>query len=215
MNGGTPRRREPMPTVILRPESASPPADDAALVALVQRIRHGDTDALGRLYDLSLGRVYGIALRVLGQAEDAEEVVSDVFVQVWESASRYCPERGGVLAWLQTLAWSRAVDRRRRNRWRRRECAELHPDDPALAYRPCEDQLVTWLDRLSRVQRLGPALAALSPAQRRVIELAFKEDLSHAEIALRTGLPLGTVKSHARRALAALRSALRDEDEQA
>jgi RNA polymerase sigma-70 factor (ECF subfamily) len=102
--------------------------DEAALVSLVGRIRLGDTAALGELYDLALGRVYGLALRVLRNPQDAEEVVSDVFLQAWDQAATYCPQRGTVLAWLQTLAWSRAVDRQRRLRRQRLE-QPLHPDD--------------------------------------------------------------------------------------
>ena len=101
--------------------------DESALVALMGRIRFGDAEALGTLYDLALGRVYGLALRVLRQPQDAEEVVGDVFLQVWDQAVSYCPQRGSVMAWLQTLAWSRSVDRLRRLRRQRLE-QPLHPE---------------------------------------------------------------------------------------
>ena len=93
--------------------------DEAALVALLGRIRFGDAEALGQLYDQTLGQVHGLALRVVGNAQDAEEVVADVFLQVWEQAVGFCPERGAVMAWLLTLAWSRAVDKQRRGRRQR------------------------------------------------------------------------------------------------
>ncbi|HQZ32724.1 MAG TPA: sigma factor, partial [Arenimonas sp.] len=81
-----------MATASARPAAVLPDApDEAALVALMGRIRFGDADALGSLYDLALGRVYGLALRVLRQPQDAEEVVSDVFLQVWDQAVSYCP----------------------------------------------------------------------------------------------------------------------------
>lgn len=184
--------------------------DEAALVALMGRIRFGDAEALGRLYDLALGRVYGLALRVLRQPQDAEEVVSDVFLQVWDQAVSYCPERGSVMAWLQTLAWSRAVDRQRRLRRQRLE-TPLHPEGDEDAYENSEAQPAdALLDHLGNVQALQRAFQALTPVQRTVLELAYHEELSQPEIAERTGLPLGTVKSHARRGMAALRDALQD-----
>ncbi|MBW8368082.1 MAG: sigma-70 family RNA polymerase sigma factor [Arenimonas sp.] len=186
-------------------------ADESALVALMGRIRFGDADALGTLYDLALGRVYGLALRVLRQPQDAEEVVSDVFLQVWDQAVSYCPQRGSVMAWLQTLAWSRAVDRLRRLRRQRLE-QPLHPEGGEDAYTSCEDLPVdTLLEHLGNAQALRRAFETLTPAQRNVLELAYHEELSQPEIAERTGLALGTVKSHARRGLAALRQALQDD----
>lgn len=184
--------------------------DEAALVALMGRIRFGDGEALGILYDLALGRVYGLALRVLRQPQDAEEVVSDVFLQVWDQAVSYCPQRGSVMAWLQTLAWSRSVDRLRRLRRQRLELP-LHPEGAEGAYRVGEDQQAdALLDHLGNVQSLRRAFDHLTPVQRTVLELAYHEELSQPEIAARTGLPLGTVKSHARRGLAVLREALQD-----
>ena len=198
-----------MATASARPAAVLPDApDEAALVALMGRIRFGDADALGSLYDLALGRVYGLALRVLRQPQDAEEVVSDVFLQVWDQAVSYCPQRGSVMAWLQTLAWSRAVDRLRRLRRQRLE-TPLHPEGDEDAYASGEDLPVdALLDHLGNVQALQQAFASLSPVQRTVLELAYREELSQPEIAERTGLLLGTVKSHARRGLAALREAL-------
>ena len=200
-----------MATASARPAAVLPDApDEAALVALMGRIRFGDADALGSLYDLALGRVYGLALRVLRQPQDAEEVVSDVFLQVWDQAVSYCPQRGSVMAWLQTLAWSRAVDRLRRLRRQRLE-TPLHPEGDEDAYASGEDLPVdALLDHLGNVQALQQAFASLSPVQRTVLELAYREELSQPEIAERTGLPLGTVKSHARRGLAALREALQE-----
>ena len=200
-----------MATVPARPAAALPDApDETALVALMGRIRFGDAEALGCLYDLALGRVYGLALRVLRQPQDAEEVVSDVFLQVWDQAVSYCPQRGSVMAWLQTLAWSRSVDRARRLRRQRLEIP-LHPEGAEDAYASGEDQPVdVLLDHLGNVQALQQAFQSLTPVQRTVLELAYHEELSQPEIAERTGLPLGTVKSHARRGLAALRDALHD-----
>ena len=199
--------------VSLSPTGLAPDCLEAELVALVGRLRFGDAEALGRLYDLSLGRVYAVALRVLRDPADAEEVVSDVFLQVWEQAAAYCPERGSVLAWLQTLAWSRAVDRLRRLR-RHRAVEPLHPDATVAAYASGEgDPGEVMLASFGNARRVREAFAALTPAQRQVLSLAYGDELSHPEIAERTGLPLGTVKSHARRGMAALRAALAGEGE--
>lgn len=177
-------------------------------------MRFGDTAALGQLYDFALARVYGLAMRVLRHPEDAEEVVSDVFLQAWEQAAGFCPERGAVMAWLLTLTWSRAVDKQRRGRRQRLE-QPLHPDGTDESYTPGETNPADVLDRLGNTQAVQRAFRALSPAQRSVIELTYLEDLSQPEIAQRTGLPLGTVKSHARRGLAAMRAALMADGESA
>lgn len=181
--------------------------DDATLVALVGRVRFGDADALAQLYDLTLGRVYALALRILADPRDAEEAVADVYLQVWDHAVRYCPARGAVMAWLQTLAWSRALDLRRKRQ--RASRGQVHPDAAGMAYMVCEDPTPERLaDYHGRAREVREALATLSPAQREVLALTYTEELSHAEIAQKTGLPLGTVKSHARRGLASLRAAL-------
>lgn len=197
------------PTLSLDPIA---PAGDCQLRELIERIVRRETQALAELYDLSLSRVYCVALRVLRRPEDAEEVVGDVFLQVWEKCVDYRPERGSVLAWLSTLAWSRAVDRCRRQRHQMKE-QSLHPDESEEAYTPCEDLAADQiLDAWMSSRAIQNAFQQLSAAQRRMLELAYFEDLSHPEIAERTGMALGTVKSHIRRGLAALRAVMRPEE---
>ncbi|MBB5014304.1 sigma-70 family RNA polymerase sigma factor [Rehaibacterium terrae] len=190
-----------------------PPAaaidESTRLVHLVARLCERDQAALGELYDRTVDRVYGTAIRVLGRPEDAEEVVCEVYQQVWEGAGHYDPGRGGVLAWLLRIAWSRAVDRLRRERAHRSRLV-AHPQDALDTYTLCEEndpasRLMAVLDSRSAVAH---ALETLSVEQRRMLALAFFEDLSHPEIAARTGVALGTVKSHIRRGLQALRRAL-------
>jgi RNA polymerase sigma-70 factor (ECF subfamily) len=189
------------------PESAPPNGDDLALRALVARIRERDAEALAALYDLTLGRVYGLILRVVRQPADAEEVVSDLFMQVWEKAADYAPERGSVMAWLQTQAWSRAVDRLRKIRRRGSEIS-LHPEDGESPYTECEGPGVEQIAEAWYAGRgIRQAFQQLTEAQQKILHLAFFEDMSHQEISDRTGIPLGTVKSHARRGLAVLRDA--------
>ena len=168
----------------------------------------GDQAALESLYELTLGRVYAVAQRVLGHAADAEEAVADTYLQVWNQAADYQRQRGEPMAWLQTLAWSRAMDINRRRRRRSLE-VELHPDDDAAAYRECEEPGAEQLaERWWAARQVRAAFAALSEPQQCVLRLLFHEDLSQQEVADRTGWPLGTVKSHARRGLASLREAM-------
>lgn len=190
------------------PRSFAVEVHETDLEALIPRMRSGDPAALGQLYDATLGRVYGLAVRVLKQPQDAEEVVGDVFLQAWDKAGTYCPERGTVMAWLLTLTWSRAIDRLRRQRRQRLE-QPLHPEESPGTYLAGEDGPADLIaDRLDRLQMLQRAFQHLSPTQRTVLELAYQEELSQPEIAQRTGLPLGTVKSHARRGLTALKAVL-------
>jgi RNA polymerase sigma-70 factor (ECF subfamily) len=192
-------------------ESAPPSDDDQQLRGLIVRICARDDQALASLYDLTLGRVYGLILRVVRQPADAEEVVCDLFMQVWDKAADYVPERGSVMAWLQTQAWSRAVDRLRKVRRRGNEIS-LHPEDGESAYRECEG---LGVEQIAEAWYAGngirQAFKTLTEAQRNILQMAFFEDMSHQEISDRTGIPLGTVKSHARRGLATLRAVLGDE----
>lgn len=164
--------------------------------------------ALGRLFDLCADRVFGVALRVLGDRDDAEEAVSDVFQQVWERAASYAPERGSVMSWLLVIAYTRSIDIKRRVKERRRH-DPLHPDEQGETYTECEDRgIVDLLDLMTSGTAIHGALSELPERQRTLITMAFMEDLSHQQIAERTGLPLGTVKSHIRRGLMQLRDAL-------
>lgn len=192
-------------------QSSLPSDDDQQLRGLIARICARDEQALTNLYDLTLSRVYGLILRVVRLPADAEEVVCDLYMQVWERASDYAPERGAVMAWLQTQAWSRAVDRLRKLRRRGAEIS-LHPDDAAVAYRECEGLGVEQIAEASYAsQAIRQAFQNLTDAQQNILQLAFFEDMSHQEISDRTGIPLGTVKSHARRGLTALRAVLGDD----
>jgi len=182
--------------------------DDATLRELLCRIAVRDSAALGALYDLTLGRTHGLVLRVLRNQSDAEETVCDLYMQVWERAGDYAADRGTVLAWMLNMAWSRAVDRLRRGRRYSRDVS-LHPEDGEDAYRDCEgldaEQAASaW----TSARAIRQAFGALTEPQRRVLTMAFYEDMTHQDIANQTDLPLGTVKSHARRGLATLRAAL-------
>ena len=182
--------------------------EQSQICELLARIAARDAEALGQLYDRCLSRVYGLILRVVRNPADAEEVVSDLFLQVWDKAGDYQSDRGSAIAWLRTLAWSRAVDRQRRQRRHASEI-ELHPEEREDAYADCEEMqpeiaAAAW----SSARAVRGAFQALSEVQQQILTLAFKQDMSHQDIASHIGMPLGTVKSHARRGLAALRAAL-------
>jgi RNA polymerase sigma-70 factor, ECF subfamily len=193
--------------------SISLPSDNAVydtLVDCIRRMAAGDRSALSPLYDATIDRVHALVLRVLGNRSDAEEAVCDSYRQAWEQAHRYDPARGSVMAWLSVIAHSRAQDLRRRRAIQSNfECPQSqeatidHADPDALP-------IVDMLDSMSQGGAVRRALSELSSEQRRLIQLAFVEDLSHAEIAERTCLPLGTVKSNIRRGLLRLRERLGD-----
>ncbi|RTL47205.1 MAG: sigma-70 family RNA polymerase sigma factor [Burkholderiales bacterium] len=169
---------------------------------------HQDERALAVLYEQLSGQVYAICLRVIGDVGRAEEVLEDVFWQVWRQAPRYCAERGHVRAWVMTMARSRAIDaarsrRRDREFWDGRALSEL---DEVL-----EGQDAGPQDLLAAAQegsRLHQALLKLDPVRRQLVSLSFFRGMTQQEIAEHTGLPLGTVKSHLRRSLIALGEAL-------
>ena len=178
--------------------------------ALLRGVLARDQSALARLYDLTADRINAVAQRVLGNAHDAEEVVVDVFQQVWNRAAQYEAGRGSVLRWLLVIAQTRALDLRRRLRDRSRT-QPLHPDVDDVAYTAREERSVSdLLDAVAGGTAVHAALATLSAQQRRLLELAFLREQSHQEIAAAEGLPLGTVKSHIRRGLLALREALKE-----
>ncbi len=173
----------------------------------VQRVAEGDAAALADIYDQHGRAVFGLALRVLENQGDAEDVVQEVFAQAWSQARRYDAERGSVAAWLLMIARSRAIDRLRARRTRpdatpsAAEQALVELPDTALAV----DQLVASAESAARLRQ---ALTALPYLQRVAIELAYFEGLTHTEIAARLEQSLGTIKARIRTGLHRLREAL-------
>jgi RNA polymerase sigma-70 factor (ECF subfamily) len=182
-------------------QSGSHAADRRALEGMAR----GEHGALAELYDRHGRLVYSLALRVLRDQGDAEDVVQDVFSQAWRQASRYESSRGPVVAWLMNLARSRAIDRLRSRRAR----PETGADDAEVARMPdlappIDDQLALS----DQAERIRAAVEQLSLLQRVAIELAFYEGLTHVEIAERLELPLGTVKTRIRQGLSKLKERL-------
>lgn len=176
-------------------------ADQASLA----RIARGDQLAFGELYDRHARLVFSLALRILQDRSDAEDVVQEVFTQVWAQAARYDPGRGAVAAWMLMLARSRAIDRLRARRARPESAAEA-----SIAESVADSSATQDLELLSseQVARLRLALQELPEAQRKALELAYYEGLTHAEVATRLSEPLGTVKTRIRQAVIKLRESL-------
>jgi RNA polymerase sigma-70 factor, ECF subfamily len=179
--------------------------DHASDHAALRRIAQGDGNAVAELYDRHARPIYSLALRILHEPAEAEDVVQEVFSQAWRQASTYNPSRGAVVAWLLTLARSRAIDRLRARRSRPHgpsdERAAGHIVDPG----PLVDAQVLSSEQ---IDRLRAALDELPALQRAAIELAYFEGFTHAKIAERLEQPLGTVKTRIRLALIKLRDVL-------
>ncbi|SEP29891.1 RNA polymerase sigma factor [Trujillonella endophytica] len=180
---------------------ATPEPDDAEVG---RRFAAGDEQALVLAYQRWSGQVHGMAVRAFGPGPDAEDVTQQVFVSAWTGRTGYRPESGPLPAWLVGVCRHKIADTWAR-RDRQRRLAEAAAADaearPAQGARPLDAAVadrVLLLDELERIDQ----------PQRGIIELAFFDDLTHAQIAARTGLPLGTVKSHIRRTLERLRSRL-------
>ena len=171
----------------------------------ITAIANHDEQALAELYEATLARVYGLTLRITRNTQAAEEVTEDVYWQVWREAPRFDSERGNVMAWLLTIARSRALDylRKADNVELCKEPELLLIDEPARNSNPRDLLLTTQKNLL-----LNQALLQLEPIQRQLIAMAFFRGLTHEEITSSTGIALGTVKSHIRRALKHLHDTL-------
>jgi RNA polymerase sigma-70 factor (ECF subfamily) len=184
-------------------------ASEIQLQTWIQRITRQDEAAFAALYEVCVGRVYGLALRITRHAALAEEVAEDAFWQLWREAPRFDPARGTAMAWLLTITRSRALDA-----LRARDPAELVEDAGELVDAQGDRETrASPVDLLSATQAdhsLHKALSQLDAQPRQLIALAFFKGLTHDEIAAHTGMPLGTVKSHIRRGLTALKTLLGD-----
>ncbi|MGB3308765.1 MAG: sigma-70 family RNA polymerase sigma factor [Nodosilinea sp.] len=167
-------------------------------------LKAGQTSALGSLYDRHSGLVYGIALKVLGQAQEAEDLTQDIFVKLTRSTA-YDPQRGSFRTYLAILTRSRAIDRLRSRQSARDSVARLQAGD--------QPQMPTPADALAQRERseeVRAALAQLSASQQQILRLAYYDGLSQATIAEQLDTPLGTVKTHSRRGLLKLRQILQE-----
>ena len=181
--------------------------DDGALMAAIAR---GERRAFAELYDRHAGLVLAISLRILRDRAEAEDVLEEVFWELWRRRERYQRERAEPLPYLMTLARSRALDRLRFRRRRERVWLELHEPE-GRSEPPDRGDADPFADALAAQRRraVESALGELPAPHRRAVEMNFFEGLSHREIAERLGDPLGTVKTRIRQGLLTLRKALR------
>ena len=174
--------------------AGSDPDDDSVDAALVAAMARGDRDALATVYDRHAGALLGLALRIVRDRREAEDLLHDVLVEAWRAAKDFDPKRGRVRTWLAIRMRSRAIDLQKSARVSR------NAGDAALA------GLVDDRERTSPDHaRIRDALAELGADQRRIVELAYFEGLSCSEIATRVAIPIGTVKSRLAAGLARLR----------
>jgi RNA polymerase sigma-70 factor (ECF subfamily) len=177
------------------------------LDVLVRAMVAGDQQALSSIYEQTVGQIFAIVRSVLRSKEDAEEVVCDVYTHAWQKAASFDASRGSVMAWLAIMARTRAIDRLRQ----RRTHVSLDDEDNRRLAESLSgeargpEEILALFQQGSAVHR---ALAGLTPQRRHLLGLAFFQDMTHEEIARAVGMPLGTVKSHVRRALGALEAAL-------
>ena len=187
--------------------SLSNPRTDAEEAELLRAVARGDESAFARVYDRYSPILLGLMLRILRSRAEAEDVLQEVFLQVWQRAHSFDAERGRAFTWLVTLARSRAIDRLRSVGSRERAALASAEEVPP------ESESSEWADtaaiRAERAEAVRDALAELPEEQRQVLLLAYLEGMSQSEIAAAKNQPLGTVKTRTRSALRKLGESLR------
>ena len=191
-------------------------AEEAAIVQqiadreMIERIGRGDQSAFSALYDRLSRPLYSLALRMLGDAGDAQDALQDVFLQIWSRAATYNPEQSTVFSWTVLLTRSRVIDRLRARTRRLRVVDSATGDEDAdVADASTMESAADTADKNDEAARVRSVLNNLPSEQREAIELAFFGHLTHHEIAARLGEPLGTIKARIRRGLLKLRERLR------
>ena len=192
----------------MNPASPSNPLASANDLALLRLVAERQSQALAELYNRHAPALLALAQRILESLADAEEILQEVFFHVWNHAERYDAARSSVSTWLVLITRSRAIDRLRTRKVVERTHEVAHQEDPVEHTSPEGVEAVFIQERRERVRR---EIEKLPPEQREVLDLAFYEGLTQSEIAARTDLPLGTVKTRTLLAMKKLRSALRSE----
>lgn len=185
-------------------DSPSPSEDKE----LVRRIVDRQQAAVAELYDRYSSMLMALAYRVLGNSQDAEEILQETFLQVWNQASRYDPKRSSVSTWLVLIARSRAIDRLRSRQVQMRTVTAAQQEKPISHTSPTGVGDVLLHEQRNRLRQ---EMSQLPQKQREVLELAFYGGATQSEIAAQTGIPLGTVKTRTLLAMKKLRAALQEE----
>lgn len=182
------------------------PGDQLAhqLVELLRRSARGDQQAFAELYDVTSARVFGLAVRVVRDPAQAEEVTQEAFLEVWRTASRFDSQRGSALSWLLTICHRKAVDRVRSAESATRRDTSYHQQNQSIDHDATADAAQASLD----ARRVRDALGSLTDVQREVLELAYFGGYTHTEVAGILQLPVGTAKTRIRDGLIRLRDTM-------
>ncbi|MBW4041400.1 MAG: ECF RNA polymerase sigma factor SigK [Acidobacteria bacterium] len=168
------------------------------------RVAAGDKRAFTELYDATSSRIYGMVRRLLIDPAQSEEVTQEIYLEIWQTASRYKPERGSAMSWMLTMAHRRAVDRVRASQSSRDRDTKVGIRDFDREY----DQVAEHVEITLEGERVKRALQGLTELQRQAVELAYYSGLSHSEIADELHVPVGTIKTRIRDGMIRLRDAL-------
>lgn len=200
---------EPFPVAGGAPHAGAPAGDGARqaqpdLGALLQAAAKGDQQAFAELYDLTGSRLHGLAVRVVRDPAQAEEVTQEAYLEIWRTAARFDPERGSPLSWLMTIVHRKAVDRVRSAEASSRRDTSYHQQNQPVAHDATAEAAHASLE----ARRVRGALSSLTTVQREAVELAYFGGYTHTEVASLLGLPVGTAKTRIRDGLIRLRDAM-------
>jgi len=187
-------------------EEAPVPATDQAsvLAALLKRAGRGDKGAFAELYDATSARVYGLAVRVVRDPAQAEEVAQEAYLELWRSSARFDPDRGSAISWILTIVHRKAVDRVRSAEASSRRDTSYHQQNQAVEHDATAEAAHASLE----AHRVRGALTSLTDVQREALELAYFGGYTHTEVATMLDLPLGTAKTRIRDGLIRLRDTM-------
>ena len=194
----------------LRPVAAGVPSEEGApsgapdLAALLKACGKGDQAAFAQLYDATSSRVVGLAVRVVRDPAQAEEVAQEAFLEIWRSSGRFDPAKGSPLGWLLTIVHRKAVDRVRSAEASSRRDTSYHQTNQVIEH----DSTAEGAAKNIEGQRVRQALGSLTDTQRGALELAYFGGYTHSEVATMLGIPLGTAKTRIRDGLIRLRDTL-------
>lgn len=188
-----------MGTPSYRQERTQTPVPDP-LIGLLSRTAQGDRAAFKQIYDLASAQLFGVALSLLRRRDQAEDLLQDAFLAIWQKAPQYAPERGAPMAWMAMIVRHRAIDRLR--------LAKRRPQETDIDTAGAQDWDAENAHAAAAGHDVSKALATLPENHRTAVTLAFVEGLTHEELALRLKAPLGTVKSWVRRGLLAMKESL-------
>jgi len=171
---------------------------------LLRRVATGDRDSFAALYDATAPRVFGLVKRLLRDHAQSEEVTQEIYLEIWQTATRYDPTKGGAMAWMMTMAHRRAVDRVRASQASRDRDVRIGIRDHAQAF----DSVTENVEVLIESERVKAAMLRLTELQRQAVQLAYFGGYSHREVSAMLSVPIGTVKTRLRDGMIRLRDEL-------